>query len=111
VRVRGKEVGCRVWVTERFSHAVFDRVLATRTAGSRGGSTEAGTDPRLAQEILLGIGGGGRSTGLASIATYHFNEGRGVRGVEVTPSAWGGMPFPDAWPTRGAGSCSRRTRR
>jgi len=102
VRVRGKEVGCRVWVTERFGHVPLflieplrdeDRWITRRLY-------EAGTDPRLAQEILLGIGGVRALNWLGlSIATYHFNEGHAAfAGVEMIAERMeGGMPFPDAW--------------
>src|SRR5205085_4715964 len=59
VRVRGVEIPCQVWVTESFGNAPLyllepwraqDRWITHRLY-------EAGTDVRIAQEILLGIGG------------------------------------------------------
>ena len=59
VNVRGHEVPCNVWVTTRFGHVPLylieparpeDRWITHRLY-------EAGTDVRIAQEMLLGIGG------------------------------------------------------
>ncbi len=87
VRVRGGEVQCRVWMTERFNHCPLflieplrheDRWITHRLY-------EAGTDTRIAQEMLLGIGGV-RALGWLGypIHTYHFNEGHAVfAGIEL----------------------------
>ena len=59
VRVRGEEVPCTVWVTDRFGHAPL-YLLEPQRAEHRWITHrlyEAGTDVRIAQEMLLGIGG------------------------------------------------------
>ena len=102
VRVRGKEVLCRVWVTDRFGHCPLylidpqkqeDRWITHRLY-------EAGTDTRIAQEMLLGIGGTRALQWLGyDVHTYHFNEGHAVfAGIEMIADAMeGGRQFPDAW--------------
>jgi starch phosphorylase len=102
VRVRGKEVSCRVWVTDRFGHCPLylidpqkheDRWITHRLY-------EAGTDTRIAQEMLLGIGGTRALAWLGyNVQTYHFNEGHAVfAGIEMIADAMeGGRQFPEAW--------------
>lgn len=102
VRVRGVEVPCTVLVTERFGHVPLfllephraqDRWITHRLY-------EAGTDVRLAQELLLGVGGLRALNWLGiPISTYHFNEGHAVfAGVEMIAERMErGMSFPDAW--------------
>ena len=86
VRVRGKEVPCKVWHTEHFGHIPLyliepineeDRWITHRLY-------QTGTDVRLAQEIVLGIGGMRLLSWLGvPISTYHFNEGHAVfAGIE-----------------------------
>ncbi len=102
VRVRGQEVPVRVWVTERFGHAPLylleplrreDRWITHRLY-------EAGTDTRIAQELLLGIGGV-RALGWLglNVHTYHFNEGHAVfAGLErIAELMEAGLQFPEAW--------------
>jgi starch phosphorylase len=102
VRVRGKEIAVRVWVTERHGHIPLylleplkreDRWITHRLY-------EAGTDTRIAQELLLGIGGV-RALGWLGLEvhTYHFNEGpRGLRRARAHRRAHGvGLQFPEAW--------------
>ncbi len=102
VRVRGAEVPCTVKVTDRFGHVPLflleplrdqDRWITHRLY-------QAGTDVRIAQEMLLGIGGVRALHWLGMpVATYHFNEGHAVfAGVELIASRMEvGMSFPDAW--------------
>src|SRR5882672_11421301 len=81
VRIRGREVPVCVWVTHRHGHVPLylleplrqeDRWITHRLY-------EAGTDIRIAQEMLLGIGGV-RALGWLGyqVHTYHFNEGHAV---------------------------------
>ena len=76
---------------------------------------EAGTDVRIAQEMLLGIGGVRALNWLGiPISTYHFNEGHAVfAGIELIAARMESGPARS--PTRGrrraAASCSPRTRR
>ena len=103
IRVRGEEIACRVWTTDRFGHVplfliepyrVQDRWITHRLY-------EAGTDTRIAQEMLLGIGGVRALNWLGiPIATYHFNEGHAVfAGVEMIAERMEGTgkSFPEAW--------------
>jgi starch phosphorylase len=102
VRVRGNPVPCAVRVTRRFGHAALfllepvrdeDRWITQRLY-------QAGTDVRIAQEMLLGIGGARALEWLGiPVSTYHFNEGHAVfAGVELIASLMeGGMSFPGAW--------------
>lgn len=102
VRVRGVEVPCRVWMTDRFGHVPLylvepfraqDRWITHRLY-------EAGTDVRIAQEMLLGIGGVRALNWLGiPIATCHFNEGHAVfGGVEMIAERMEtGLTFPEAW--------------
>lgn len=102
VRVRGAEVPCRVWVTERFGHVPLyliepvrqeDRWITHRLY-------ESGTDTRIAQEMLLGIGGL-RALGWLGfdVHAYHFNDGHAVfAGIErIAELMEAGVQFPDAW--------------
>ena len=102
VRVRGAEVACAVKVTRRFGHAALfllepvrdeDRWITYRLY-------QAGTDVRIAQEMLLGIGGVRALHWLGiPVSLYHFNEGHAVfAGVELIANRMEvGMPFPQAW--------------
>jgi len=102
VRVRRKEVPCMVWVTDRFGHVPLylleplraeDRWITHRLY-------ESGSDVRIAQEMLLGIGGLRALNWLATpISTYHFNEGHAVfAGVEMIAERMeAGMSFEEAW--------------
>jgi starch phosphorylase len=102
VRVRGAEVPCAVKVTERFGHVPLyllepvrseDRWITHRLY-------EAGTDVRIAQEMLLGIGGMRALHWLGvPVASYHFNEGHAVfAGIELIARRMAeGMSFPEAW--------------
>jgi len=102
VRVRGKEIAVRVWVTERYGHIPLylleplkreDRWITHRLY-------EAGTDTRIAQELLLGIGGV-RALGWLGleVRTYHFNEGHAVFGglERIAELMESGLQFPEAW--------------
>ncbi len=102
VRVRGVEVPCMVWETEHFGNAPLyliepyraqDRWITHRLY-------ESGTDVRIAQEILLGIGGVRALNWLGiPISTYHFNEGHAVfAGVEMIAERMEiGDSFEEAW--------------
>ena len=107
VRIRGKEVPCDVKVTKRFGNVPLylidpyraeDRWITHRLY-------EAGTDVRIAQEMLLGIGGARALNWLGiPVSTFHFNEGHAVfAGLEMIADRMeGGATFPDAWAeTRG----------
>src|SRR5580765_2714269 len=102
IRVRGVEISCRVWVTDRYGNVPLyliepfreqDRWITHRLY-------EAGSDVRVAQEMLLGIGGVRALNWLGIPASvYHFNEGHAVfGGVEmIAERMQTGPGFPDAW--------------
>ena len=102
VRVRGAEVSCAVWRTQRFGHVPLfllqpvqpeHRWITRRLY-------EAGSDVRIAQEMLLGIGGVRALNWLGfPVATYHFNEGHAAfAGVELLAERMEeGLTFPEAW--------------
>jgi starch phosphorylase len=100
VSVRGKKVPLRAWKVERFISSDLylleperdeDRWITQRLYGG-------GTEDRLAQEIVLGVGGVRllESLGLP-IDLYHFNEGHAVfAGLELLRSVkFGGTTLPD----------------
>ena len=102
VRVRGKEVPCIVYVTDRYGHVPLYLVDPMRDEDRwiTHQLYEAGTDVRIAQEMLLGIGGLRALNWLGiPISTYHFNEGHAVfAGIEmVAEEMAGGRTFPEAW--------------
>jgi len=102
VRVRGEEVPCDVWWTDRFGHVPLYLIEPHRPEHRwiTHRLYEAGTDVRIAQEMLLGIGGVRALRWLGvPVAAHHFNEGHAVfAGIELIAEAMeNGLPFPDAW--------------
>jgi starch phosphorylase len=102
VRIRGREMTCAVRVTERFGNAPLFLIEPMRTEDRwiTRRLYEAGSDVRIAQEMLLGVGGLRALNWLGiPISVYHFNEGHAVfAGVEmITERMASGMTFPDAW--------------
>jgi starch phosphorylase len=102
VRVRGEEIPCVVWIADQFGNVPLyliepyrakDRWITHRLY-------EAGTDVRIAQEMLLGIGGLRALDWLGiPITTYHFNEGHAVfAGIErIAGLMESGLGFQEAW--------------
>src|SRR5262245_45012851 len=87
VRIAMREVEARVWRTERFGNAplLLLEPVATRDAWITNRLYDPAFDCRVAQEILLGVGGvrALRKLGV-DIDTYHFNEGHAAfAGVEL----------------------------
>lgn len=87
ITVRGKTVPCTAWKVERYTSAELylleperedDRWITRRLYGG-------GSDDRLAQEILLGVGGVRLLRALGrDVDVYHFNEGHAVfAGLEL----------------------------
>jgi len=102
VRIRGVEVPCSVRVTQRFGNVPLFMIEPYRPEHRwiTRRLYEAGTDVRIAQEMLLGIGGVRALNWLGlDVATYHFNEGHAAfAGVEMVAERMaGGLTFPDAW--------------
>jgi len=102
VRVAAREVEARVWRTERWGNAPL--FLLEPTAEQDAWITHRLYEPtverRVAQEILLGVGGSRalRKLGI-DVGTYHFNEGHAVfAGVEMIADRMAaGADFATAW--------------
>ena len=102
VRVREREVTCSVSTTDRFGNVPLVLLEPVREADRwiTARLYESGTDVRLAQEMLLGIGGMRALNWLGiPIAAYHFNEGHAVfAGIEmVAEEMAAGRTLPEAW--------------
>src|SRR4030095_5870784 len=102
VRIATREVEARVWRTERWGNAplLLLEPVATRDAWITQRLYDPTFDCRVAQEILLGVRGGGalRKLGI-DIDTYHFNEGHAAfAGIEVIAERMAaGETFTEAW--------------
>src|SRR5438876_5264220 len=102
VRVAEREVEARVWRTERWGNAPLlllepvaeeDRWITHRLY-------EPSLDRRVAQEILLGVGGVRALAALGlHVDTYHFNEGHAVfAGIAmIAERTAAGTGFREAW--------------
>src|SRR2546425_645595 len=102
VRVGRREVECCVWRVARYAIAPLfllepiderDRWITRRLY-------DPAPDCRIAQEMLLGIGGGRALRSLhLSVDLYHFNEGHAVfAGVELIADRMeADFDFPTAW--------------
>jgi starch phosphorylase len=102
VRIAAREVEARVWRVERWGNAPL-LLLEPVAEGDRWITHrlyEPSLDCRVAQEILLGVGGvrALRKLGL-DVGAYHFNEGHAVfAGVEMIAERMAdGTPFREAW--------------
>ncbi len=106
VRVRNEDITCRVWKLEGFNNSTLylldtdlpennDRCITERLYCGQ-------DDARIAQEIILGIGGIRALRKLnIDIDIYHFNEGHAVlAGTElIREKMEQGLSFTDAWQT------------
>ncbi len=104
VRIRGREVAVKVWRVDKYGNAPL-YLLDTNVPGNEewwitdrlyGGSG----DDRIAQEMVLGIGGvrALRALGI-EVDVYHFNEGHAaLAGVELIREKMArGASFEEAW--------------
>ncbi|MGE5577866.1 MAG: alpha-glucan family phosphorylase [Syntrophothermus sp.] len=105
VRIRGRKVSCKVWRVDKYGNAPLylldtnlpeneDRWITGQLYGWFG-------EERVAQEIVLGIGGvrALRALGI-DVDVYHFNEGHAVlAGIELIREKMEGrgMSFEEAW--------------
>jgi starch phosphorylase len=104
VRIRNRDVHCKVWKADQFGNVPLylldtdlpenqDRWITGQLYGWFG-------EERVAQEMVLGIGGvrALRALGL-EISVYHFNEGHAVfAGLElIREKMEQGMDFAPAW--------------
>jgi len=102
VRVAAREVEARVWRTERWANAPLFLLepIAREDAWITRRLYEPTLDCRVAQEILLGVGGirALRKLGV-DVDIYHFNEGHAVfAGLEMIAERMAaGAEFPRAW--------------
>lgn len=103
VTIRGDEVRCKVWRTDAFGNVPLllldtnlpDNPHADTTATLYGGGDEA----RVAQEVVLGVGGVRALRALAiDVDLYHFNEGHALLAAFelVREKMDGGMSYDDA---------------
>jgi starch phosphorylase len=104
VKIRQSNVYCKVWKVDCFGNADLylldtnikensDRWITGRLYGG-------GVEERIAQEIVLGIGGVRALRALnIPVDTYHFNEGHAVfAGIELMNEKMNaGMSFDKAW--------------
>ncbi|MCA9673759.1 MAG: alpha-glucan family phosphorylase [Kofleriaceae bacterium] len=100
VTVRGRNVPCVAWKVEDYTKATLyllepalddDRWITRRLYGG-------GTEDRLAQEIILGVGGVRLLRALGhDVDVYHFNEGHAVfAGLELLrENRFGGTTIAD----------------
>jgi starch phosphorylase len=102
VRIATREVEARVWRTERWGNAplLLLEPVATRDAWITNRLYEPSFDCRVAQEILLGVGGvrALRKLGI-DVDAYHFNEGHAAfAGIELIAERMAaGASFTEAW--------------
>ena len=104
VTVRGRNVVCKVWKLEEFGSAplyLLDTDLPENEDKWISGRLYGGTkDDRVAQEIVLGIGGvrALRKLGI-DVDLYHFNEGHALlAGFELMrEEREKGCSFEEAW--------------
>ncbi|MCL4514867.1 MAG: alpha-glucan family phosphorylase [Firmicutes bacterium] len=104
VRIRGRKVACKVWRVHKYGNAPLylldtnlpeneDKWITGQLYGWFG-------EERIAQEMVLGIGGvrALRALGIG-VDVYHFNEGHAVlAGVElIREKMEEGMTFEEAW--------------
>ncbi len=104
VQVEGRNVVCKIRLVDQYDNAPL-YLLDTNFPGSEHGWITTrlyggGCRERIAQEIVLGIGGVRllRALGI-DVDVYHFNEGHAVlAGVElIREKMERGMPFQEAW--------------
>ncbi|MEW6662023.1 MAG: alpha-glucan family phosphorylase [Bacillota bacterium] len=105
VRVRGEEVSCKVRYVDQYDNVTL-YMLDTNFPGSNHGWMTSKlyggvAQDRVAQEIILGIGGvrALRALGI-EVDLYHFNEGHAaLAGVELIREKMhnNGMDFHSAW--------------
>ena len=102
VRVGRREVACRVWRVARYAIAPLFLLEPTdpRDQWITRRLYDTEPDSRMAQEMLLGIGGVRALRALRlPVTIYHFNEGHAVfAGIELIADRMErGMDFHEAW--------------
>jgi glycogen phosphorylase len=104
VRIATREIEARVWRTERWGNAPLYLLepIAAEDAWITHRLYESTPDRRIAQEILLGVGGVRALAKLGlDVDVYHFNEGHAVfAGVEMIAERMAtGVDFREAGDT------------
>ncbi len=104
VNIRGRDVACKVWLLDRFGNAPL-YLLDTDVPGNEDAWITGQLygwfgEERIAQEMVLGVGGvrALRSLGI-EVDLYHFNEGHALfAGFELMREKMDdGMTFEEAW--------------
>jgi starch phosphorylase len=104
VTIRGRNVSCKIWKLDRFDNAPL-YLLDTDLPGNEDGWITGQLygwfgEERIAQEMVLGIGGirALRALGI-EVDTYHFNEGHALfAGFElIREKMEDGLEFEQAW--------------
>jgi starch phosphorylase len=104
VKVKGQDVKCKVWKTEQFGNIPL-YLLDTDVPGNNDGWITGQLygwfgEERVAQEIVLGIGGVRALRALdIPIDVYHFNEGHAdLAAIElIREKMSAGFSFEEAW--------------
>jgi len=105
VTIKNTEVPCKVWKTEQFGNNPL-YLLDTDLPGSGNGWITARLygggfgEERIAQEIVLGIGGVKALRALnIPVEVYHFNEGHAVLAATelIREKMQAGLTFESAW--------------
>ncbi len=104
VTVRGDTVPCRIWLVEHFQNAPLYLLDADLPGSPHGWITQrlyqGGADHRIAQEIILGVGGVRVLRALnLEVDIYHFNESHSFfAGLELLREKMEqGLSFEQAW--------------
>jgi len=104
VSIRGENVPCRVWLVDHYDNAPLYLLDAEVPGSPHGWITKrlywGGNDYRIAQEIILGIGGIRALRALnLEVDLYHFNEGHALfAGLElIREKMEQGRSFEQAW--------------
>jgi starch phosphorylase len=97
VRIRGRNVKCKIWMVDKYKNAplyLLDTNLPENDDKWITGQLYGGFgEDRIAQEIVLGVGGlrALRALGI-EVDVYHFNEGHAVfAGIELIREKMSGM--------------------
>lgn len=104
VTIRGETVPCRVWLVEYFNNAPLYLLDADVPGSPHRWITQrlyqGGSDHRIAQEIILGVGGVRALRALnLEVDLYHFNESHSLfAGLELFREQMErGLTFEQAW--------------
>jgi len=104
VKIRQNDVACKVWLCDSYGNAplyLLDTDLPENADKWITGQLYGWfSEERIAQEIVLGIGGVKALRALGHhVDVYHFNEGHAaLAGIElIKQKMGGGQSFQDAW--------------